>query len=156
MLLEVGVDTYITVEEAGEIISLNFLAADVVRVNWENLTEDDKAVCLRQAFRAIEGLPYVGRKTDLSQLTAFPRMPDTEVPTAVLEAQALTAVNFADPKLTAELARYRRMRTAGVSSYRIGKFAEVLKAAESSGYGLVSAEAVNLLRPWLDGSFRIG
>lgn len=149
------VDTYVTLDEAEEIILLYYTSSSAPRAYWADLEEADKYVCLRNAFRAIELLAYIGRPTDDLQTTAFPRWPDIRVPDEVKVAQVLTAISIADPTVEKEQERYRRMRAVGISSYRIGKFSEVLRRLGEDSYGQVPPEARRLLVKWLDGGYRI-
>ena len=72
-MLTVGLDSYVTVEEADAYVSSHFMSADGQRTAWENLSEADKEVALRNALQAMERIALQGRKKDSEQSLSFPR-----------------------------------------------------------------------------------
>ena len=71
--LVIGMTSYVDISEADDFVMAHFVSDDVQRVAWEELEEDDKAVHLRNALNAIEGVRWVGEKCDATQLLSFPR-----------------------------------------------------------------------------------
>lgn len=152
--------SYCTVEEANQYVTDNYISTDESRKRWEALSDDDKQALLNKSFKVIESLPYTGRKTCVDQPQAFPRCPDTDIPTAVKDAEVELALSLSDSELNSSLKDYRRMVDYGISSYSIGNFSESILSYQKNSlqlkYGLISDEAERLLTPWLSGGYRIG
>lgn len=151
---------YVTLEEANAYVTDHFMSSNMTRVAWESLSDADKMVLLRNSYVAIEMLHFRGRKTDKAQPSAFPRWPSTDVPIQIKEAQMANAIVLADESSQDDIAHYEKLRTYGVSSYRIGNLSETLNTSTesnstSSQMGIYSQEAMRLLSPWLGGGFKI-
>ena len=127
----------------------------------EALQEADKEVLLRRSFEAIEGLPFTGHKTDFSQPNAFPRCPSTEVPSAIKAAQVENAISLSDDNASEDAAFYEKLWQFGVESYSIGNLSEKTSSGawgrgSTTAHGIISANASQLLQPFISGSYRIG
>ncbi|MEX1376504.1 MAG: DnaT-like ssDNA-binding protein [Eubacteriales bacterium] len=72
-MIEVNVETYVSVAEADEYAGKYYMAADEKRKAWEGLAEADKETALRNAAMAIDGIIYPGRKKSIDQAMEFPR-----------------------------------------------------------------------------------
>lgn len=150
---------YVSLEDANTYITSHFLSTDPLRVAWVALAEANKTVLLTVAFESIETLPFAGRKTSCDQAAAFPRWPDTEVPTDVESAQVENAIALC---ITDESDAYKKMWRYGVTSYSIGNFSESIdkKAGSAEAVaefqsGIVSAKALQLLKPYMSGGYTI-
>ena len=151
---------YVTLEEANAYVTDHFMSSNMTRVAWESLSDADKMVLLRNSYRAIEMLTFRGRKTNVTQPSAFPRWPSTDVPNDIKEAQIANAIVFADESYQEDIAHYDKLRSLGVKSYKIGNLSETLdtpaEGASATPYkGIYSQEAMGLLDPWLSGGFNI-
>lgn len=73
-MLDVGVDSYVSLEEANTIASCTNLSSDKAYQNWLNLSDNDKEVLLRNSCRAIDNLKFNGRRKNLGQVLEFPRV----------------------------------------------------------------------------------
>lgn len=151
---------YVTLEEANEYVTNHFMSSNVTRVAWESLSDADKTVLLRNSYKAIEALTFRGRKACVTQPSAFPRYPETEVPLGIKEAQIANAVVLADDSEQEDVTYYDKLRTYGIKSYHIGNLSETLgtpteNASASSRMGIYSQEAMRLLEPFLGGGFKI-
>ena len=151
---------YVTLEEANEYVTDHFMSSNMTRVAWESLSDADKMVLLRNSYRALEMLTFRGRKTDVTQPSAFPRWPSTDVPNQIKEAQVANAIVLADESSQDDIAYYDKLRTFGVKSYHVGNLSETLSspaegATTASYKGIYSQEALRLLSPWLGGGFKI-
>jgi hypothetical protein len=131
---------YVSLAEANEYFS-DRLHADA----WADASDADKDKALAMAAKAIDRQPLKGRKTDPSQPLAFPRYPDTEIPTTVKEACCEEALAL----LERGNSQRRRLQQEGVQSFTLGNMSETYAAG--AGKGLLSQEAKELLRPWLLG-----
>lgn len=73
-MLTVGKDSYVTLEEANDIISENFISTDEVYVFWQGLSDSDKEALLRSSRRSIDSLKFTGRRKVPGQILEFPRV----------------------------------------------------------------------------------
>lgn len=153
---------YVTFEQANEYIVTHYISTDKLRITWEDLSAADQSALLLKSFETIELLPFAGRKNDPDQEKAFPRYPNTEVPDPVCWAQIENALSASDTSASEEAEHYGRLWQFGVQSYSIGNLSEkISEGAWSSGSttavasGLVSTVATRLLKPYLNGSYRI-
>lgn len=74
MGLQIGLDSYVTLEEANRIIEENNLSTSELVVKWNSLLESDKEVMLRTSCRDINNLKFAGRRKGTGQLLEFPRV----------------------------------------------------------------------------------
>lgn len=154
---------YVTIAEADLYINTHYLSTDSIRINWNNLSDEDKEVVLTVSADAIDSLPWPGRKLDPNQERAFPRYPDADVPIFIHEALIENAATVTDSSSSDEALLYQRMWSYGISSYRIGNLSETVgTAGGNSGLnvtmiqnGIVSTKAQALLKPFLGGAYRI-
>ena len=136
--------SYVSLVEANEYFSSR-LHADA----WAEASDADKEKALQQATKAIDRLPLKGRKTDPSHPLAFPRYPDTVIPTTVKEACCEEALAL----LERGNSQRRKLQQEGVQSFTLGNMSETY--APGAGRGLLSQEAKELLRPWMIGAVMI-
>ena len=74
MALTVGVDSYVTLEEAENIISQHHMSTSDLVVKWNTLSNSDKEVLLRTSCRDIDNLKFNGRRAKVGQKLEFPRV----------------------------------------------------------------------------------
>lgn len=151
---------YVTVQEADTYVAEHFVTDHEIRVAWEKMIDADKTVLLRNSYQAIEALPLRGRKSSITQPSAFPRYPSQNVPEQIKEAQIANAVVLADASSQEDASYYDKLRTYGIKSYHIGNLSETLttpaESSSASSYeGIYSQIAMRLLGPWLKGGFKI-
>ena len=76
-MLTVGVDTYISLEDAEILIANTSLSSDPAYKKWTELTNSDKEVLLRNSCRAINNMTFTGRRaTEAQYPMEFPRVED--------------------------------------------------------------------------------
>lgn len=74
-MLVVGVDSYVTLEEANKYVQDYFANDAAITSKWTALTDAAKESLLRQSTQAIDNLfKFKGRKKKLSQPLQFPRI----------------------------------------------------------------------------------
>ena len=73
-MLTVGVDTYISLEDAEILIEKTSLSSDPAYKKWTELTNADKEVLLRNSCRSIDNMKFNGRRAKVGQLLEFPRV----------------------------------------------------------------------------------
>lgn len=74
MALKVGVDSYVTLEEAESLIADNHLSTSDLVVKWNTLSDSDKEVMLRTSCTDINNLKFDGRREVVGQKLEFPRV----------------------------------------------------------------------------------
>ena len=153
---------YVTVAGASEYIQTRYASTDELREAWEAMDEADQAVYLQKSFDAINILPFRGRKYAVGQEAAFPRWPSPEVPKAIKYAQIENALTLTDTSAQEDAAFYEKMWQYGVESYRIGNLSESSSngswgrsGSSTAARSVASAQALNLLQPYLMGGFSI-
>lgn len=154
---------YVTLAEANQYVSSNYIVTDEVRIRWEQLDNDSKRALLLKSFQVIELLPFVGQKTSEQQAFQFPRCPSTEVPWQIKAAQIENALSKGDSETDEDTKFYERLWTWGVQSYTLGKLSEKVSAGgfgsgpwgTAQQTGITSANAMRLLRPFLMGGYSI-
>ena len=152
--------SYNTVTEANTYVTNHFLSDDPLRVAWEALSNENKTVLLTKSFEAIETLPLRGRTTSYDQLTAFPRWPDTTVPTTIKAAEVENAIAFCSTSDADEAELYQKMWKYGITSYTNGTLSESIDptvgtAGGQFSYGIVSEKAMQLLKSFMGGAYTI-
>ncbi len=163
-MLTVGVDSYVDIAGADA-----YFAGRLYTDAWNTATPEQKEKALKQATRAIDRLPLIGRPVDLAQPLAFPRcylapgappserrfdLPagwwcETEVPQAVKDATCEEALAL----LERGNSERRRLQQEGVTSMSLGGLSE--SYAPGAGRGLISVEAQELMRPYIAGAVGI-
>lgn len=74
MILEVGVNSYLTVEEADILVSNNLDDDSEDSIEWNKLNTDSKEKLLIKGTRLIDKLPYLGVKYNPSSKLNWPRI----------------------------------------------------------------------------------
>lgn len=170
MALNIGVDSYVTTEEADQYIGRYYLSTDPIALQWKSMTPSDKEVLLRKAANTIDSLPLKGIKADLTQPLAFPRKlvefrgcyvvesntPD--VPSEVKEAQIEQALVFCGFAVDPSSATRAELQRQGVESFSLGDLSE--SYGKGSGQSLetiytTSKSVLNSLQAWVSGGFRV-
>lgn len=147
-MLTVGVDSYVTIEEAIQLAEGHPFYSQFVN---SNITE--KECLLREAAMKIELLPFSGRKKSIMQYLSFPRENQQEVPYQVKSAQVLEALESFDKEKNQRL----EWKAQGISSVTLGQVSESYNGNEKrKTLGLLRSETASaLLRRYLSGSFPI-
>ena len=160
-MLEIGENTYVTLEEADRYVATYYSEKHPLRAHWEVCPTEYKERYLLQSMQEIEALPFVGRKAFRNGRLQFPRSlenipfrlhchplygslrcTETEVPQEVKDAQTENAIGIIRKE-------YKPTVKAVVLSV-LG-----LIPPESDGSGILSSKrAEELLRPFL-GSLRV-
>ena len=139
--ITVNSNSYVTLEEANNILELVFDSAE-----WSALTDEQKKVCLVNATNKINLLFVKGEKLDSSQELMFPRDWETAVSNSVKMAQCYEAL---------EICRYNysraREQSAGVVSRSMESVSVTYIGKEPRKYGgkLLSEDAFNFIRSYL-------
>ena len=136
--LEVGVNTYVTLEEAENIIKTIYDNAE-----WQSLTDEQKKVSLVNATNKINLLAVKGEKLDSSQKLIFPRNWETAVSDKVKIAQCYEAL---------EICRYnykREREMRGIVSRSMENVSVTYAKQANNQKGLYSRDSFNFLREYL-------
>ena len=160
-MLNVGIDSYITVAEADAYIAANYAEYDDLAVVWGVLSEHDKEVYLRASLGQIEALVLYGRPYSREQALQFPRRDcfkaGPDIPSEVKEAQAENALALLNKDLKARSdEQMKTLGTLGVvknTKYNKREMGEVglgatLTGSEKHSSVLESEDAVKMLKAW--------
>ncbi len=167
--MTVGVNSYVSIAEADEIVRLRFKRLDEFRVYWEALDEDGKESYLVKSAEQIDTLIFTGRKTDPCQPMQFPRNFERTIPQNVKTAAVYNALGFMNEDLNAvmhkqitslqSLGALINLRESGATSRATIKNAYEAEAAFAGTTTkktiLCSRNAETLLKPYTRGSFSI-
>lgn len=74
MSLLVGIDSFVSVEDADKYVSETYTNTNAYKAKWDSLSVGDKEVLLRRSTRALNRLKYIGRTKQYNQKLAFPRI----------------------------------------------------------------------------------
>lgn len=158
-----GIDTYVDVAKADEIVRLLLRPYDEFRVFWSVLSDEEKESYLLRSTQQIDALTYTGAKSNISQSLQFPRNREKELSQAVLNATVYNALGLMNEEIksTAEkqmqvfksLGVFKNPRLDQTSQQAIAT-AENAVPAEVK-IPLASKTAYDLLRPYRRGSFAI-
>ena len=138
MSITVGVNSYVTLEEAENIIKTIYDNAE-----WQSLTDEQKKVCLVNATNKINLLAVKGEKLDSSQKLIFPRNWETAVSDKVKMAQCYEAL---------EICRYnykREREMRGIVSRSMENVSVTYAKQANNQKGLYSRDSFNFLREYL-------
>ena len=146
-----GINAYLSVEEADEIISLRLRKMDELRIFWEVLDEDEKEAYLIRSTEQLDRLLIRGKKADTSQSLMFPREGTGEVPDVVLTACAFNALGIMNDEI-----KEAAQKQANIMS-SLGMIPPQKTAAPDAlqPKKLASKTAMHLMKPYLRGGFQI-
>ena len=155
-MLEVGKNTYVTIEEADEYISENYSEKNILRAHWTVCPDEYKEQYLRKSMIEIEALPFVGRKTIWTGELQFPRTL-LNAPLYVMHNPVYLMYNRDETKVPKEVKEAEIENALGIiqKSYRPTSKAAVLSALGlvpvfPGGTSVLSSEkAERLLKPFL-------
>lgn len=162
-MIRFGVDTYITLVEADTYVNTHYVFNDPLRIQWNEMSPDDKEVYIRKAFEQINMLPYTGRPEHPNQRFPFPRHGEKRWNEfdwdKIKTAQAAQALALSDTVAAQEVEDRIRLRRAGVVNYKIGDLSEHFQSGtpvDGNGnfFGLCET-AYKYLSRWLQGGYKI-
>lgn len=161
-MLTIGTDSYITITEADEYISSRYRSNNKDRKRWQELTEEDKEVLLRNACAEMELLPFHGRKITREQKLAFPRLPyqygrvEEIAPLRVKQAQVELALWLSDEEKQGNQSQRQELQSQGVESFSIGDLSESYgKGVGEKSAPLLCSKVKTLIAPYLNGGYDI-
>lgn len=146
-MLTVGVDSYISISEADDIISKHIINPSV----WDSLETKGKEILLRRAAYTIDNMKIAGKKHSENQLMAFPRNNYTYVPQDIMIAQALEAYAMTD----AQTVMRTDLKAQGVTSVKLGNTAESYDINFNTATNIYSSLARHILSRYVVGSAAI-
>jgi hypothetical protein len=113
--------------------------------SWEDAESSEKLKALCEATRAINMLPFEGRRSVAGQENAFPRGTDTLVPATIQYAcceEALQYLEGRDPELERQALTLSSQGYSNIRSTTMGYRACIV-------HGILSERAWLLLRPYM-------
>lgn len=161
--MTVGKDTYVSVEEADELVRLLLRTYDEFRIFWEALSEEEKQGYLMRSTQQIDTLVYTGRKHDLWQPLQFPRNGECKVPDTVKRATVYNALGLMNNDIKSTSDKQMQMfKSLGVfKNLRLDQTSmRAIATAENAApievkIPIASATAYDLLRKYRYGCFNI-
>lgn len=113
-------DTYMTLQEANEIVEKEYTSFDKEKTVWDSLSDNDKSVIIMRTTKNIDNdsFLYIGRKAEPSQKMEFPRIYHgryLDVPDDIKRGIILLATSELDKKMSDE----GKLIEKGVKSYKI-------------------------------------
>lgn len=156
--MQVGTDSYVTLQEAEDYIAKHYRSNNPGRKRWAELEDADKEILLTEACSEIDLLPFIGRKTLPDQLLAFPRLPmqygsADGAPAQVKAAQIEFALWLSDDDKQGEMSQREALRAQGVESFSIGDLSESYAGGGVKSAPLLCPKAAALLSPYLSGGY---
>lgn len=160
-MLTVGVDTYVTVDEAEEYLKNLPLSSKIsMYSNFLIQSPETQENALKLSCLQLETLSYVGRKSNPDQVLSFPRYipphsPTDEVPLLIKYAQIELAAALCDSKSIEKKAFYDNLKSYGIKSYSMGNLSETFASSgaalscATSAENLISARARQYVQPFL-------
>jgi hypothetical protein len=144
MSITVGVNSYVTLEEA-ELIIADMFNAD----EWTALTDQQKEKALKTAvFQGLDLLSLRGTKLDSStQVLEFPRSYETTVSNSVKMAQCYEAVEIARANYSAEKAQQEGISSKSIAGASVSY--NTTGKTHKNKTGLYSKSAYELLSKYI-------
>jgi hypothetical protein len=172
MALTVGTDTYISQTDATTYVGANYPTTSSEYIAWVALSTGDKDLYLKKACKRIDRQVLKGVKAIETQTLEFPRALRTDyysenyettsirhnedwiVEQAVAQTVKDAQVEEALALLTkgTEFSKRAELQAQGVKSFSLGSLSESYSKGAVSGTQLLSQEAKELMRYYLNGS----
>lgn len=159
MILTVGTNSYVTLEEADSLITDTKRAYHPLRVAWTALDSNEKSQLLSRSAKELDTLNFIGRKFNFTQRMAFPRIRSGATP-FILSHNPLYVMHNEDASQIPEVVKQAQVENAlALLQERIKKssnltFLQELGVAvpdtERKG-SIASVYAEQLLQGWIGG-----
>lgn len=160
--MQVGIDTYVTLEEADKYIKLHYPYGNSMRKKWEQtVVSDDREVLLISACCELEALSWNGFASDDEQLLSFPRKPDKRrfgtfsVPAAIKNAQTELALWLCAEIDGGEASKRAALKAQGVTSFTLGDLSESYDGKSALPSPLICGKCEALISRYLAGGFEV-
>lgn len=157
-MLVVSENTYITIDEADELIATHLDKYNGLRLFWEILDDEEKEQYLTRSIEQIESLVFPGKKSRPTQLLTFPRAPSVEVPKEIKMAQAYNALGFLNADIKEAVEESQKLYA------RFGVHLGVMSAPDGAIFNetpvvkqvnLASKKASQIVNKYVRGGFRM-
>lgn len=149
MGLEVGINSYITVDEADDIVSDIYYSTDKELELWGKLETKDKEVAIKRATRVINTLPFIGKKYIGSSMP-WPRWINYEYTECPYDVKAAVVAQALKDKMVKESEEYRLMDN-NVKTYSIKNASITFNTDKSNelSNGVYISVYQEYLEPWI-------
>lgn len=178
-MLQVGIDSYVSLQEAENILGSICTSNDSAYVKWNELSDSDKEVLLRNSCRDINALRFVGKRKNLGQKLEFPRVNSMPVGIGyslyisqfqdnvlynngggidgLAEARQAQCINAVYAAMYSNLADETiGMNIQGLTSKKAGPIAETYnrnnRNSEDALMGIYTKKVYTILRCWINDS----
>lgn len=122
MALVVGLNSFISVEEADNIINSNYLSTSDKRKYWEDLAQDDKEVLLIRASDILnsEDWMWIGKKEEEIQTLVFPRIDCRNIKIDIDNKFKTGLIKIVMQSVSTDTNEYKKLLSNGISSFSDG------------------------------------
>lgn len=160
--MTVGVDSYITIAEADDILNERYPTGNDALSRWASMFDDEREAYLLAACEQLEDLPWTGFAAHRGQTLSFPRVQwgtgrlaalDAAVPPAIRQAQAELALWLCGGGAK-ESERRAALQAQGVTSFTLGDLSEsYARRAAPDTAPLICPACATLIRRYLRGGY---
>ena len=157
-MLTVGVDSYVSLSETENYIKDNVLSDRESRKAWSVQSDEHKEILLKNACADIQAQVFSGKKLDLSQKLAFPRVRiDSVSDDETIKSAQIEQALFINTSAFADFESRRALMLQGVKSFSLGDLSESYSdnAAASGKAPVLAPKSRSLLAEWLGGGYRV-
>lgn len=143
--LIVGTNSYMTLEEANELVSSSYLSSSKEREYWNSLSDDDKTILIINATDKvdIQQMCYIGIKRDSKQNMEWPRVihgKETECPWSIKKGLILQLLTDKMEEQTSEF----KLKEMGVKSFADGGGGKIEFANSSDSVSNMSRNKLSI------------
>lgn len=165
-MININVNSYVSLEEVDDFIMTNYLPTDTIRVHWEVLDDNEKEIYIKKSAKEIDALNLKGYKNN-STAMAFPRyLPayslrnGNTVPEEVKQAQMINVYGLIKKEYTdLESKQFRILQSLGATkNFKFNKrqsaevmTVEPIKEPSKRKQALASEQAFNIMQQWVRG-----
>lgn len=162
-MLNIGVDSYVTLDEANQYVKEYYKEFDNLAVIWNVADDSEKEIYLKNSAYEIDNLLIVGVIFDKNQQMQFPRREcfkeGPEVPSEVKDAQIENALAIMSKSVSARsdeqmkilnsLGAIKNLKYNKREMGEVGLGESLTGQTHSSYKRLTSHEAERILKPWI-------
>lgn len=116
---------------------------------WDNASAPNKDKALAQATLILDGLRYVGSKTDEDQTSEFPRNGETTIPEEVQRATAEQALALLESKTLEAVDDATGVASEKAGDASVSYTTDGKQVTLGKNLGLTSPTAARFLREWI-------
>lgn len=143
MSLITNENSYVTLDEANDIVNKSFLSNSSERQYWDGLTDDDKEILILNQMDKIENIKWLGFKRDSKQKLNWPRVIhqiNYECPWSIKKGIVLQMIQDSLEESTSEY----KLKEMGVKSFADGGGGRIEFANSSDNISSISKNKLGI------------